>query len=29
VSEGDPDATERLQARINYMDSVRIVVLLP
>ena len=24
VSEGDPDAGERLQARINYMDSVRL-----
>jgi regulatory subunit for Cdc7p protein kinase len=23
VSEGDPDARERLQARINYMDAVR------
>jgi regulatory subunit for Cdc7p protein kinase len=24
VSEGDPDARERLQARINYMDAVRL-----
>jgi hypothetical protein len=24
VSEGDPDARERLQARIGYMDAVRL-----
>jgi regulatory subunit for Cdc7p protein kinase len=29
VSDGDPDARERLQARINYMDSVCLYFLFP
>jgi regulatory subunit for Cdc7p protein kinase len=29
VSDGDPDARERLQARINYMDAVRLDPSLP
>jgi regulatory subunit for Cdc7p protein kinase len=29
VSEGDPDARERLQARINYMDAVRLASTFP
>jgi regulatory subunit for Cdc7p protein kinase len=29
VSEGDPDARERLQARINYMDAVRLYLFPP